>query len=710
MSFICSKYKEITEKVFRNIQNEIKIRDLQKHSEYELRHLLREEVEGILKQLNYKKPIYFEEEKIDILMGDIVVETKRFGSLKDGTRFLENAKKQIKEYMRKHLAPFGILTDLKKIYFFELDDNKNINEIKRKDDFDYDNFCYFLDIVIGERKKYISEKSLLADFGYVNNNSLIKESLKKLFSILTNSQNRKTKMIFSEWKKLFNLAETTNTEYLERRRRALEKYFDFEVDEKNEYQCIFVMHTLLSIIVKLVTFSFLMKLNNQQIKPVESIQDLKSFYINIESGEFFKSLGIINFCNNDFFSWYIHESWDDEIRDLLYHLRNRSLMYRYIDLEPISLKDALQKLYENFVPKEIRHSFGEYYTPSPVADYMVKTAEQLLSDKENYRAIDPTCGSGTFLVSLLKSKINKNIVQGKVQGKKIREIVNEVVGIDLNPIAVLMSKFNYLLVVYPYFKKEGDITDIEIPVYLGDSSYTPVEENIDGIPCIVYEYYFSKTLQIEFPKIVFPKSFVMSDKFLKVIMKIEEMIEQRENLQQIRRYVFKEIGEKNLNDKIKDHIGSLIQKVIEYHKKNLNTIWLYIFMNYLKPFALPKFDLIIGNPPWVRWAVLPYEYKEKIKKSLREEGIFSQDKNYGGVDLNVSALIAYRVVENLAKPGGILAFLFPQGILVNKSYEGFRKFIFGDKKGVPKLILKPIRSFFNEEPIIMFLEIENMDQ
>lgn len=128
-------------------------------------------------------------------------------------------------------------------------------------------------------------------------------------------------------------------------------------------------------------------------------------------------------------------------------------------------------------------------------------------------------------------------------------------------------------------------------------------------------------------------------------------------------------------------------------------------MNYLKPFALERFDLVIGNPPWVRWSVLPRAYKDKIKKSLRTEGIFSRDINYGGVDLNICALIACRVIENLLNRKGMLVFLFPQGILTNKSYEGFRNFMFGDRKVYPVLICKPSKSFFpGEEPIILFLK------
>lgn len=144
---------------------------------------------------------------------------------------------------------------------------------------------------------------------------------------------------------------------------------------------------------------------------------------------------------------------------------------------------------------------------------------------------------------------------------------------------------------------------------------------------------------------------------------------------------------------------------MDYHKQNLNTIWLFIFMNYLKTFALAPFDLVIGNPPWVRWAVLPEEYRNKIKSKLRVEGIFSRDTNYGGVDLNICALITHRAVDTLVKDNGYLAFIFPKGVLKNKSYEGFRNWTYNSKRAKPVRLYIPKKSFFKgEEPVILVLQ------
>ncbi len=565
-----------------------------------------------------------------------------------------------------------------------------------------------------ERKKFLKKSALIFDFNELYSNELIKKLLRTLYKKLNQSKEIKTKIFLSGWKKLFRLLESSYKELIQARRKELSKLFSIEVNENNEFQCIFVLHTTLSIIIKLLTYQFFAKTLNRLLKyNDEDIERLKRFYSDIEMGHYFRELGIINFCQNDFFSWYIWEEWDKEIYESLLSLKSKVSLYEFLkpEMEEGIFVDLLKSFYEDFIPREIRYSFGEYFTPQIIADYMVKKAKEYLKEKVHYKAIDPTCGLGTFIVALIKDKL-KEVKKGNM---KSSDILKEVIGIDLNPIAVIIAKFNYLLLIYPHLIKEGYNTDIEIPIYLGDASYCPTIEEIDNIPCLTYQCYLSGMKDFEeFPEIVFPVEFVKSDKFTKILFDIEHIVlreyHRKQNKEVITQKVYEKICEaiekinKNLlTNKIREKIFQLIKIIVEYYEKNFNTICL--FANYVKPFALrDSFDLIIGNPPWVRWSALPQNYREKIKKALRKKGIFSKDTNYGGIDLNICALITANVIEYMLKEKGILGFIFPKGILTNKSFEGFRNFVFGRKHLSPVLILKPKKPFFKgEEPIILFL-------
>jgi hypothetical protein len=100
---------------------------------------------------------------------------------------------------------------------------------------------------------------------------------------------------------------------------------------------------------------------------------------------------------------------------------------------------------------------------------------------------------------------------------------------------------------------------------------------------------------------------------------------------------------------------------------------------------------------------LPKEYRESVKKSLREENMFSTDTNYGGIDLNLSAIIAHNVIKNLLNKEGVFSFIFPYGVLKNQSYQGFRNLKFGNKKMEIKMILKFTKPIFKEEESVVLI-------
>ena len=89
---------------------------------------------------------------------------------------------------------------------------------------------------------------------------------------------------------------------------------------------------------------------------------------------------------------------------------------------------------------------------------------------------------------------------------------------------------------------------------------------------------------------------------------------------------------------------------------------------------LKKHDLIVGNPPWVKWEHLPAAYTRKIKDFCDIRHIFCNDGMYGGAQLNICALISNVAATNWLKENGVLAFLMPDSLMSQNSYEEFRNF------------------------------------
>src|SRR5207244_4669971 len=132
------------------------------------------------------------------------------------------------------------------------------------------------------------------------------------------------------------------------------------------------------------------------------------------------------------------------------------------------------------MPQELRHDLGEYYTPDWLAEQVLNQLHGGTSDKKprspQERLLDPACGSGTFLVLHIRD-VRQHAREDLLPQKKItrsqllERILANVVGYDLNPLAVISARTNYLLAL-------GDLLDeikgdIDIPIYLASSVLTP---------------------------------------------------------------------------------------------------------------------------------------------------------------------------------------------------------------------------------------------
>ena len=134
-------------------------------------------------------------------------------------------------------------------------------------------------------------------------------------------------------------------------------------------------------------------------------------------------------------------------------------------------------------------------------------------------------------------------------------------------------------------------------------------------------------------------------------------------------FIDEEKNNKILMDKVKDMCESLVM----LHENNWDGIWIRIATNFMLIARLNEFDLIVGNPPWVKWEHLPGAYADKIKELCNIKHIFSGAGRFGGTQLNICALIANVTATNWLSKDGVLAFLMPDSIMSQNSCEGFRK-------------------------------------
>ena len=177
---------------------------------------------------------------------------------------------------------------------------------------------------------------------------------------------------------------------------------------------------------------------------------MRSYLVELEEhGGIFGHLGIRNFLEGDFFGWYL-ESWDEptdaSLREVIRELSGYSFVT--LDIDPEGTRDLLKKLYQNLMPKELRHDLGEYYTPDWLAQQLLNQLHGGMPDRAprspDERLLDPACGSGTFLVlhirDVRRHARDTLLPERKLTPRQLLEkILANVVGYDLNPLAVITA-------------------------------------------------------------------------------------------------------------------------------------------------------------------------------------------------------------------------------------------------------------------------------
>ena len=342
------------------------------------------------------------------------------------------------------------------------------------------------------------------------------------------------------------------------------------------------------------------------------------------------------------------------------------------------------------MPKTLRHSLGEYYSPDWLAQQTYN--ETNIDGDINKSVLDPTCGSGTFIVIAIKSLIEKN--KGKVDDEVILDsILSNIHGFDLNPLAVITARANYLLAL-------GDLINcsskkIEIPIYHCDAMLTVLEEN--------REEHFVRKISTRAGIFEIPKE-ICDDKddFYKMLDIIKFRIENFDSFDML---FWNEFCEERMLDKADKILFDLTKRFYEQiallKQKDILSVWIQIIKNAFIPLFHRKVDYIIGNPPWINWQTLPEDYRESIHKHWYNYKIFDfkgLKARLGSAHDDISVLLTYVVMDNFLKDGGKLSFIINQNLL--QAYgggEGFRKFMI--KEEIPVKVLK-VDDYVEVEPFL----------
>jgi len=248
----------------------------------------------------------------------------------------------------------------------------------------------------------------------------------------------------------------------------------------------------------------------------------------------------------------------------------------------------------------------------------------------------------------------------------LEQILANVVGFDLNPLAVISARTNYLLALGDLLQHRRG--EIDIPVYLADSILTPSTATEEGG-------------QMSLEAGAVPASLVSAQYIDQLANLLEECVGVELEVSQFRTRLLATFPLDETRDQQDIEIAEqLYEHLLGLQQRGVNGIWARIIKNAFAPLFCEPFDYVAGNPPWVNWESLPDQYRDDTAQYWSKYRLFADDKpdrrqQSARSKSDISALMSYVCADRYLSREGILGFVITQTLFKSeRGSKGFRQF------------------------------------
>lgn len=523
---------------------------------------------------------------------------------------------------------------------------------------------------LGSGGKPFSAAYLARDFG--GNSAAAGAMVRALYGAVEETDDPKAQTLFDEWQSLFGIvcgyeALTANEQVA-----RLARLYGLDPGITDFRKLLFSAHTYYALVMKLLSAEIVgvyhgLPSVTQRILRTSTSSALKRELSDLEAGGVFQHIGIRNFLEGDLFSWYL-QTWTPPVQSAMRAIVGELDKYNLgsISDSPNDSQDLLKDLYMALLPKEVRHSLGEYYTPDWVADLTLDEVEY--DGALTTRVLDPACGSGTFLVKVI-ARIRQHFAAqpeafpGAEKGL-LEAILRNVVGFDINPLAVLASRTNFLIAIRDLLRFSGEV---ELPVYLADSVSTPTEYQdlftsvspVARVPCAATKP----------PFLLVPREVGAS---ASSVNEFTQTIEHALKVGLTPEDFIADLAETSVRIRNPSHYHELYETMARLRDEGRDSIWARIIKNSFAPLFAGEFDLVVGNPPWVNWESLAPEYR-KVSSSawdhynLRGPLPGKRRQSSASAKTDVCILMTYVAADKYLRKGGRIGFVLPRTIFQSET-------------------------------------------
>lgn len=511
-------------------------------------------------------------------------------------------------------------------------------------------FPFFLDeVLFADEPKVATLENIRADFGdtsraFINSVNALTRCLPAL------ERQSELKVAFEQWNRFLSIA-----------------YGQFDNSPK-----LFLVHTYLSVFAKFIAYSVLAR---DTAVDDETIRD-------ILSGRIFNRLNVERFVEDDFFHWVGGDEFLPLLRPMFREISRHIDAYEFSEVR----EDILKGVYQELIDLETRHALGEYYTP----DWLCERIVEELPLEQNSSILDPACGSGSFLRAAIAR------MRSQFPDVGAERLAEQVVGIDIHPLSVLIAKTTMLLSLGETVRQAR--RPVTLHIYLANSLLVPRGT------ANLFESRFqvsvdNSTYEIDTRGVSDPETFDA------LITFCDEMVGRHSET--LSREHFSQLGTSLFNSNQARDLPSQLYAIYRAMKvasdEGRDSIWKFILQNSYKPiFLMGRFDFVVGNPPWLTYAGVSNGDYQNLLRTLSDHYRVTPDNRANFPHLEIAAIFLAHSVNYFMKRSGTLAFVLPRSFMSADQHEasragnvvGLRLTAVWDLEGVSPLFRVPCCALF----------------
>jgi hypothetical protein len=423
---------------------------------------------------------------------------------------------------------------------------------------------------------------------------------------------------------------------------------------------LFVGHTYLAAVLRMAAWA--------RFWPSEPLTE--ALLRDIVQGSFFREQGLENFLCADVFGWPFGAEANGALAGLM---RSLAGLWRSYDLAGLT-GDPLKALYAQMAEPWSGRDPRLGPAPPWLAERMIG---RLLESRPMASLLDPCCGTGMFLVQAIA---HKRRVLGD-SPKTLAHIQQNVVGMDVHPLAVPLAQVSYLLAL-------GDLVvlptaRLSVPVYLSNALRTAEFTRQGGMDLVAGGLRAQSPgyrLDLDGEAVVLPEDVVLQPGLYDEAVDSICLFAARAAGHAVDEMLFEGYLRDQYPALASDPaVAAALFATAEVLRSRLQArrggIWSCVLRNGFRTLLLrSRFDAVVSSPPWLSLErVQQPEYQEFLLEELVQTHrlVSGRPELAGQVDL--AALFAMRTASLYLRAGGVLGCVLPRQVLTAEQYGVLRQ-------------------------------------